>query len=369
MMRILLLTTDAFGGHGGIALYNRDLAEALASFRFVREVVVVPRKMPFPPGSLPEKVTLLSDAVGGKVRYVLQSIRAAADRYDIVICGHVHLLPLAALLNLRIRAPIILLAYGIEVWKPALPFAKAFLRQVDAVWTISRFTGSTMNSWADLPASMFLLLPNAVHLDRYGMKSRNLDLQRRLGLGGGKVIMTLGRVEESVLGKGFDKVLEAMPALLRVHPDVQYVIAGKGRLTHSLETRARDLGIADRVIFTGMVREEDKADLLRLADAFVMPSKGEGFGFVFLEAMACGVPVVGSCLDGSREALRDGRLGELVDPDVPGSVLGGILRALQKPSCIPPGIDAFDWPAFRSRLEAALQSVTKSAGPTEPRPQ
>jgi glycosyltransferase involved in cell wall biosynthesis len=81
-----------------------------------------------------------------------------------------------------------------------------------------------------------------------------------------------------------------------------------------------------------------------------MPGRGEGFGFVFLEAMACGVPVVGSKLDGSREALRDGELGLLVDPDDSDALADAVLTALQQPKAVPPGLEYFSFPRFAERL-------------------
>jgi glycosyltransferase involved in cell wall biosynthesis len=110
-----------------------------------------------------------------------------------------------------------------------------------------------------------------------------------------------------------------------------------------------------------MIGEADKADYFRLADAFVMPGKGEGFGFVFLEALACGVPAVGSQLDGSREALRGGELGELANPTDPASVRECIHRALAKLPAIPPGLSYFDWPHFQNRLAAATRQVIARA--------
>jgi glycosyltransferase involved in cell wall biosynthesis len=83
-----------------------------------------------------------------------------------------------------------------------------------------------------------------------------------------------------------------------------------------LQEKARSLGVHGRVVFAGYVPESEKADHYRLADAYVMPGRGEGFGIVYLEALACGVPVVASEVDGSREAVREGALGILVDPRV-----------------------------------------------------
>jgi phosphatidylinositol alpha-1,6-mannosyltransferase len=357
-VRVLLLTTDAFGGHGGIALYNRDLAHALALMPEVEEVVVIPRNMPLPPEPIPGKVKFLQTAVGGKWRYVLASVRACRGYFDLVICGHINLLPLAAMLNAYIRAPLVLMAYGIDVWKAPSTLARQWLRRVDAVWSISAITRDRMQTWSKLPDEIFSLLPNAIHLDRYGVGEKRRDLMERYGLtDAGQVIMTLARLPGAERYKGVDEVLEVMPALLQTAPGLKYLVAGDGDDRTRLVLKAQSLGIADHVVFTGMVDETDKADVFRLADAFVMPGRGEGFGFVFLEALACGIPVVGSRLDGSREALRGGLLGELVDPADAESIRQGILRALAKPKGVPQDLDYFAWPAFTARTAEGVRSL------------
>lgn len=356
---MLLLTTDAYGGHGGIALYNRDIAEALVELPEVEEVVVVPRNMPLPPERIPSKVRFLWEATGGKRRYVHTAIRVARSGCDLVICGHINLLPLAILLNLYIRAPLAIMVYGIDVWQVPYGLARYWLKKVDAVWSISAITRDRMNAWAKLPESKYVLLPNAIHLERYGMAEKSADLLEHYGLKGCRVMMTLARLSGAEQYKGLDEVLEVMPALLDKEPTLKYLVAGDGDDRPRLEAKARSLGLADRVIFAGMVKESEKADLFRLADVFVMPGRGEGFGFVFLEALACGVPVVGSQIDGSREALRDGMLGEVVDPSDLESVKQGILRALAKPNEIPPGLAYFAWPGFADRVAHAVRGLVR----------
>lgn len=358
-MRALLLTTDAYGGHGGIALYNRDIAEALAEMPEVSEVTVIPRNMPLPPEPIPRKIRFLPEATGGKARYIRTAMGEARKGYDLVICGHINLLPLAALLNLFIRSPLALMVYGIDVWQSPYGLARQWLASVDAVWSISAITRDRMNSWAKLPQSKFDLLPNAIHLARYGQSDKRPDLLERYALHGNKLIMTLARLSGVERYKGVDEVLEIMPSLLETDPELRYLVAGDGDDRPRLEAKALTLGISDRVIFTGMVNESGKADLFRLADVFVMPGRGEGFGFVFLEALASGVPAVGSKIDGSREALRDGMLGELVDPTDPASIKLGILHALTKPKEIPPGLSYFAWPAFAQRVADAVRSLMK----------
>jgi len=93
-----------------------------------------------------------------------------------------------------------------------------------------------------------------------------------------------------------------------------------------------------------------------------MPSKGEGFGIVFLEAMACGIPVVASKLDGSREAVRDGLLGILINPNEPEEIKAGILEALQRPrGSIPLGLDYFCYENFELRCHEILHYINHPA--------
>jgi glycosyltransferase involved in cell wall biosynthesis len=86
------------------------------------------------------------------------------------------------------------------------------------------------------------------------------------------------------------------------------------------------------VLFLGHIAEEEKEAHYRLADAFVMPGRGEGFGIVYLEALACGVPVVASSLDASQEAVMGGQLGAVVDPADGDHLVAAITNALQQRS-------------------------------------
>jgi len=148
-----------------------------------------------------------------------------------------------------------------------------------------------------------------------------------------------------------------MPGLLPDHPDLVYLIGGTGPDRPRLEAKAKDLGLAERVIFTGRIAEEEKVAHYHLADAYVMPSRGEGMGIVILEAMAAGVPAMASAKDGSRETMRDGMLGPIVDPDDPASVAAGIRAALARPRGRPEGLDYFSRESFRQRLSGLLDEV------------
>ena len=130
-----------------------------------------------------------------------------------------------------------------------------------------------------------------------------------------------------------------------------YLVVGDGDDRPRLEARASALGIHDQVVFTGYVTDAEKPDYYRLADLFAMPGRGEGFGIVYLEALACGVPVLASTADASREVLRDGAWGRLVDPSDLVAIRAAILAALTgpHPRTSPAGLDDYTFERFEDR--------------------
>ncbi len=353
-MKILLLCTDAYGGHGGIALYNRDLAEALTAREDVEEVIVVPRVIRSEVRDVPAKVTFHADATKGPLQYLRAIARARAAKPDLVICGHMNLLPVACSIA---RHPL-LMVYGIEAWKH-IPRALAnrLLHRACAVVSISDITRDRLLAWSKYQGPRYLL-PNAIHAESYGIRAKREDLVARYELEGKRVLLTVGRLAAEERYKGFDEVLDVLGDL---PSDVVYMIAGGGNDAGRLQQKAAQLGVADRVIFTGLFSESDKADLYALADVYVMPSRGEGFGYVFLEALASGVPVIGSKHDGGREALLDGELGLLVDPANPAEIFAALREILQaRPRrAIPPLLDYFSYAKFRIRLNAIIDSLPR----------
>jgi len=232
------------------------------------------------------------------------------------------------------------------------------LRGVRGVISISDITRDRFTGWSHY-AGPSRLLPNSIHAQWYGVRPKNPALVSRYHLEGKRVLMTLGRVIAAERYKGFDEVLEVLPDLAA---DVSYLVAGGGNDVPRLQRKAATLGVADRVVFTGLFPEHEKTDLYNLADVYVMPSRGEGFGFVFLEALACGVPVIASRLDGGREAVRDGALGRLVDPTNPAEIRLAILDALAAgEKRIPDGLDYFSYENFERRTHAIIDELAANA--------
>jgi phosphatidylinositol alpha-1,6-mannosyltransferase len=357
-MRILHLATDAYGGHGGIALYNRDFLAALTRHPGVEEVVVLPRIIHSDPGPLPAKVRFLARAAQNKIAYgaTLTKTLLREPKFDLVTCAHVNLLPFATFA----RQPPLLLIYGIEAWQPH--WVPPRLR---GIASISELTLERFRAWAR-PAAPAFLLPNAVDLSLYGIRPKDETLLDRYGLRGRRVLLTVGRVVAEERYKGFDEVIEVLRELPE---DVVYLIAGGGSDIDRLRAKAAACGVGDRVVFTGLFDECDKPALYNLADVYVMPSRGEGFGFVLLEALASGTPVIGSRHDGGREALRNGDLGILVDPASCAELRAVILDLLARNERrIPDGLQYFAVDQFDARVHAMLDALAAAPGnPAEPR--
>lgn len=363
-MRVVALVSEAFGGFGGIALYNRDLLTALCELPSCERVTVLPRLLRGGLEPMPAKLDYREPAANGFSGYLLQLARLLAGirGCDMVVCGHINLLPLAELVRHRYRVPLVLVIYGIDAWQPTgRRLTDRLAGRADAVITISELTGQRFLAWTGLPRRRLHVLPNAVRPERYGVGDKPGNLLQRYGLAGSRVIMTMGRLSAAERYKGVDEVLELFPGLVAEQPALRYLIVGEGDDRDRLERKAAALGVGRHVVFAGRIPEAEKADHYRLADAFVMAGRGEGFGFVFLEAMACGVPVVASRLDGSQEAVRGGALGLLADPDNRQELKARILEALERPRLIPGGLEYFSFANFGRRVQAVVDAVLSLA--------
>ncbi len=370
-MRILALITDGFGRPGGIGKFNRDLLEALCTHAAATEVVVAPRLMPagtaVPTDGPFAKLTHLEGAQRGKLRYVLALGRhlLSGPRYDLILCAHINLAPLGWLARARTGAPLVQIVHGSEAWHPTGDaLIDRAVRTVDAFVTVSGVTKGRFTEWTGLAPEVGFVLPNSIDLDRFQPGPKPEALLDRYGLRGKTVLMTLGRLDPDERAKGFDEVMNVLGALAEETPELAYLIVGDGGDRARLEAKARSLGLEDRVVFAGFIPEDEKADHYRVADAYVMPSKWEGFGIVYLEAMACGIPVVGSSIDGSLEAIPDPTFGITVDPARPEELTRAVRVSLAKPKGRPERLDHFSYENFSRRVHAILDALPTSRSET-----
>ncbi|AXI54119.1 glycosyltransferase family 1 protein [Sulfitobacter sp. JL08] len=357
-MKTYALLADAWGGHGGIAVFNRDLVTALLDENPEASVTAAPRVISHSIGDLPDRLSYRVGAASGTAAFVrtLLTDMPAIVRSDMIYCAHVNLAPIAWVLGRLSRRPVLCALYGYEAWSsPSRKIADWAVRRMDRYYAISSFTRDRFVAWSGVPLDRIELLPNAIHLDHYAPGPKDKGLATKLGLeGASPVLMTFGRLVSRERAKGFDEVLDILPRLLKRFPQLIYVIAGDGDDRERLEARVVDEELVSHVVFTGLVDEQDKADLYRLADLYVMPSRGEGFGFVFLEALASGIPVIASTIDGSRDAVRNGELGRMVDPDDPDALFASISDALaeNRRGDVPEGLSHFSFHRFVERVHA-----------------
>lgn len=328
--QILALVSDAFGGHGGIARYNSDLLCALSHSAAVSRIVALPRMQPEPIGTLPAKVSQLP-AIADQIRYSLKAVRLARQMPPgtLLFCGHLLMAPLAGFISRLTGQPLWLQVHGIDAWAKPTDRVRWGARRSDLVTAVSRYTRNQMlANWWDGSTDRIRVLPNTVDT-AYSPGPKSPKIIARHGLAGRKVILTVSRLASAERYKGHDYVISALSQLRLDHPDAVYLIVGGGDGVDYLRSVAQTFDVAGHVIFAGKVPHEELPDYFRTADVFVMPSVKEGFGIVFLEAAACGIPVIGGNRDGSVDALADGEIGTLVDPEDPAMIAKAIDRAFK----------------------------------------
>jgi phosphatidyl-myo-inositol dimannoside synthase len=245
-----------------------------------------------------------------------------------VYCGHIKLAPLIKLLCRPLGIPYTVLTYGKEVWQTLPPKEQTALQQADRIWTISRYSRDCLVTANSIKSEKVAILPCIVDSDRFKPGAKPPELLEKHGLNNVKVLMTVARLWSGDIYKGVDVTIRALPKILQTFPDVKYLVIGRGDDRPRLEALATELGVSDRVIFTGFVPTAELPAYYRVADAYIMPSQ-EGFGIVYLEAMACGKPVLAGDADGSADPLQDGLLGWQVPHRNPEAVAIAIQEILQ----------------------------------------
>lgn len=259
-------------------------------------------------------------------------------RFDLIECGQA--LPFGLIAWVFKRAfgvPYLVWIYGREILKPQqYPVMRCILRSVlqEAILVIS-ISESTRQAAIQIGVSsggVRVIYP-PVDTHRFHPDIDGSWVIARHGLQGKKVILTVSRL---VPRKGIDTVIRAIPAILEAVPNAVYVIVGEGPDRRRLESLAQGLGVADYVHFVGSVDDRVLPAYYAACDVFVMVSRSipeagevEGFGIVYLEAGACGKPVVAGRSGGVAEALQDGISGLLVDPSDVSAVGDAVIRLLQ----------------------------------------
>ena len=303
------VTLDERGG--GVALVGRLLREVLRRRWSACDAVTLVSV---------RRAATMRAGPGARVRFGARlAIRQAMGKCDLVVYGHPSLARVQRHVPARFRRPYAIFVHGIEAWRP-LPAGDARLyREAAVCLTNSRYTaGRVASENPGLPP--LVVCPLALVPDECPPAAP----WTREPIGPHAVVI-VGRMSAAERYKGHDALLDAWPDVLARVPDARLVFVGDGDDRPRLAARAAALG--DAVRLTGFLPAPDLHALYGAAAVFAMPSRGEGFGLVYLEAMAHGLPCIGSVHDAAREIVEDGVTGYLVDQSNP-SQLGDRLVAL-----------------------------------------
>jgi phosphatidyl-myo-inositol dimannoside synthase len=274
-----------------------------------------------------------------KLRFLAAALAAAISwSPDLIICAHIGVAPAGRIIQKLTGIPYWVILYGIEVWGELSPAKQKALRATQRLVSITRFTLNATVARHSLGDPRALILPPTLPKEK---TSSPETVHTSSADGQPPMVLTVGRVASSERYKGHDVMLEAWPSVLRRLPDAVYWIVGGGDDLARLEVKARELGIAASVRFPGPVSSEELAVCYHRCCVFAMPARteldartprGEGFGIVYLEAMAHGKPVVGPRMGAPAEFIRDGEHGLLVDPSSASEVSAALIELLGDPA-------------------------------------
>lgn len=292
------------------------------------------------------------------------------QRPQIVLATHINFTVAAYWLKRFTGTPYWAVAHGIDAWNINNRALQTALQSADRILAVSSYTRDRLIAEQHLDPNRISLLPNTFDASRFQIAPKPQQLLERYGLTREQpVILTVARLDSLERAKGYDRIIQAMPQIRASCPDVRYIIAGKGKDRPRLERLIAELNLQDCVTLAGFVPDAELNDHYNLCDVFAMPSKGEGFGIVYLEALACGKPTLGGNRDGAIDALCHGELGVLVDPDDVEDISQTLISILQgthphliiyQPETLREKvIEEFGFARFQTRLARLLQTHTK----------
>ena len=302
-----------------------------------------------------------------KVQFALAAMRAADSRARLILALHPNLAPIVAAMKFRSRASrSMIFAHGIEVWRPLGGLRGISLRRADWIVAPSEDTAHHVVADQRVDAEKVRALPWGLDPEFEARLATQSSPPRPAGFPAqGPVILTVGRWDPAERYKGVDTLISALPRVLPAVPGARLVAVGSGPDRARLERLAQDAGVAAQIVFLAGLTQAELFACYAHCDIFAMPSAGEGFGLVFLEAMAHAKPVIGGAHGGTPEVVADGASGLLV-PHADVEKLSGALQTLliDAPRAKEMGLcgrervrAAYTFERFKGRLEDLLRKV------------
>jgi glycosyltransferase involved in cell wall biosynthesis len=356
---------------GGIQRYSRFLLEALlAAWPESRYEVFLKNDEAAPEGQRGVRFHATGRLPRG-LRTPAFAARIAScavrSRPRLVIAGHLNFAVVSSVLARYARIPYWIVTHGIEAWGVEKPALRRALARAACIVSVSRYTAERLIAEQGLDPARVALLPGTFDPDFFRPREPSPRLLSRLGLEAGQpVLLTVARLAGRERYKGYDLVLSALRGIRGEIPGAHYVLVGEGDDRPRIERMVRELDLERHVTLAGLVPDDELVEYYNLCSLFAMPSKREGFGIAYLEAMACGKPAIAGNRDGARDALLDGELGVLVDPDDAAAFGAAAVEVLSgrhpNRAIYDPGglrrrvVERFGPASFRRRLEEILHS-------------
>jgi phosphatidylinositol alpha-1,6-mannosyltransferase len=262
---------------------------------------------------------------------------------------------------------IVALTHGHEVWWAKIPILKSLLKKiikdVDHLGYLGDFTKGEIAKISNQPQK-FLQIAPGIDTQHFAPKSARGDLIEKYRLDGRRVIVSVGRL---VHRKGQDELVKAMPKILEQFPDAILLFVGEGPIKQMLFNSAKQLGVLPKVVFAGRVSHHDLPDYICLGEIFAMPVRSrfsglevEGLGIVYLEASACGLPVIVGNSGGAVDAVLDKKTGLLVDGTKSDQIADAICELLANPERAKQmGADGRDWVINNWQLSSWSEKFNK----------
>jgi phosphatidyl-myo-inositol dimannoside synthase len=328
---ILIFSEDFPPNSGGIAQWAAGIATSLQRMKYIIQVITRHISTDAEIIQLQETYPVIQ-VDGNRWRqfrsyYTFRAMKALYKREkapDVVIATTWNIARGMTGILKKHGTKLIVVVHGLEVtrkmnWMKRVWLIKT-LKSAHRVIAVSNFTRNRIISQYHIPQEKIITLPNGVDPQRFCPLADISILQNRFGLVDKKIILTLARLQER---KGHDKVIEALPIVLKQVPNAHYLISGekKGKFYKKIDQQVKDMGLESHVTFTGYVEPEEINLFYNLCNVYIMPSRElketgdtEGFGITFLEANACEKPVIGGRSGGVVDAIENGETGYLVDP-------------------------------------------------------
>ncbi|MEO6219396.1 MAG: glycosyltransferase family 4 protein [Ginsengibacter sp.] len=362
-MSVLFLNLKTFSDNGGIQKVGRVAGKAIYEYSRQHQEQLKFYSMNDAGGSATEPYlpkNIFKGFAGNKAWFVIKSIHQGL-KSRVIVLSHINLLLPAYIVKLFSKnTRLILIAHGIEVWRPLSSRNKKMLNLCDIILPVSHFTKEKMKEQHSIPEERFSVLYNCLDpflpppLDA----TRRFEWRRKYGIEESAVLlMTLSRLTIHEKNKGYDKVLVAIQKLLPEFPNLKYIFLGKYDSAEKsrLDDLIDKLGIKGKVIFTGFVPDDELADHYNMCDVYIMPSEKEGFGISFIEAMYYHKPAIAGNRDGSTGALLNGRLGLLIDPRSQEEISIAIKKIITNITAFTPDrellMQNFSYDVYRERWE------------------